>query len=54
MAEQKKSERRKALEEAAEVARFAPGQDWADNTTPAQMAHFIAEIIMGMADACAD
>lgn len=29
----------------AKIARLAPGQDWGDDTTPYQMAHFIAETI---------
>jgi len=29
----------------AEIARLAPGQDWSEDTTPAQMAEFIADII---------
>ena len=37
--------RNAALEEAKKAALYAIGQDWSDDTTPAQMARFIAELI---------
>jgi len=37
----------KAFDDAAEIAKLAPGQDWTDGTTPGEMAVFIAEVIEG-------
>ena len=45
---------RATLKWSAEVALLAPGQDWSDETTPGQMAKFIAEAILGFPEESVD